>query len=361
MRQLLAAVAVVVLVAACVDRDPAGLGPSYNINSPPPSARDITVMSQNLYVGANVDLVIQALITPDPSDDFAALVFATRTVQNTDFPARAQAIADQIARARPHAIGLQEVSQINVNLVPLGAPIEVNQDFLAILLAALDSRGLHYRVAAQVQNVVAEPLPGLVRLVDYDALLVDDRVSVLSASGQHFTFNVGPVAPGISLIRGWVRARVSIGGQPYTIISAHAEANLAGAPPGALEALRAAQVGEMVASVGGNERVVLMGDLNDKPGSPMYSVLQSAGFTDAWSALHPGTQGLTCCHASDLSDDVANFDQRIDYIFTRGFARDDGKIFGQVDRFGDVPADRLAGPAYRIWPSDHVGLIAALR
>jgi hypothetical protein len=201
----------------------------------------------------------------------------------------------------------------------------------------------------------------VVRLVDHDALLVDDRVSILSASGQTFTFNIGPVAPGISLIRGWVRARVSIGGEPYTIITAHMEANLAGTPLGALEALRAAQVGEMIASVGSNERVVLMGDLNDKPGSPMYNLLQSAGFTDTWSAIHPDAPGLTCCHASDLSDGVANFDQRIDYVFTRGFTRAGGKLFGQVDRFGEVPADRLDGPAYRIWPSDHVGLIAALR
>jgi hypothetical protein len=63
---------------------------------------------------------------------------------------------------------------------------------------------------------------------------------------------------------------------------------------------------------------------------------------------------------ADLSDAIADFDQRIDYVFTRGFAQG-GKLFGQIDRFGEVPADQLAGPASRIWPSDHAGLVAAIR
>lgn len=193
-------------------------------------------------------------------------------------------------------------------------------------------------------------------------MLVDaDRVSVSAASGQNFAVNLGPVAPGISLIRGWVWARTTIAGASYTFASAHTEANLAGAPPGLVEQIRAAQVSEMVATLASSERVVLIGDLNDTPGSPMYNVLTSSGFTDTWAALRPGARGLTCCHAADLSNSVADFSQRIDYIFTRGFARADGTVFGQVDRFGDVPADRLAGLAYRIWPADHVGLVAAIR
>jgi hypothetical protein len=64
-------------------------------------------MSQNLYVGADVDLVIRALASPDPSDDLPALLFAIETVGQTAYPARAEAIADAIARARPHAVGLQ--------------------------------------------------------------------------------------------------------------------------------------------------------------------------------------------------------------------------------------------------------------
>jgi Endonuclease/Exonuclease/phosphatase family len=365
MRPLAFVSLVAATVIGCSDENPVGpssnLTPSYSINSPPPAARDITVMSQNLYVGANVDLVIQALLTPDPDDDLDALLFAIETVGKTAFPARAEAIADEIARARPHAVGLQGVSEINIDLRPFGV---VSQDFLALLQDALARRGLNYQVAASSDNIDVSLVSGLVRLADHDVLLVDaDRVTVTAASGQTFAVNVGPVAPGISLIRGWVQARTTIDGQSYTFASAHTEANLAGAPPGDLEQIRLAQVGEMVAALASSERVVLMGDLNDAPGSPMYNLLtsSSSGYTDTWMAVYPGAAGLTCCHDADLSNGVADFDQRIDYIFTRGFARSDGKLSGQLDRFGEVPADRLAGPADRIWPSDHVGLLGAFR
>lgn len=359
------AAAVILLASACNDwpfEVSPGSGNWLSEQRVSAVSADITVMTQNLYVGADVDLVIRALGTPDPNDDFAALLFAVETVGKTDFPARVEAIADEIERARPHAVGLQEVSEINIDLRPLGLPVAVSQDFLAMVQDALARRGLHYTVAATSTNINVSLVSGLVRLTDRDALLVDaERIVVNAASGQNFAVNLGPVAPGISLIRGWVWARTTLNGQAYAFATAHTEANLAGAPVGLLEQIRAAQVGEMIASFGPNERVVLMGDLNDKPGSPMYSLLTSSGFTDSWAALRPAVAGLTCCHAADLSDPVADFDQRIDYIFTRGVTRSDGKLFGQIDRFGDVPADRLPGPAYRIWPSDHVGLLASLR
>jgi endonuclease/exonuclease/phosphatase family metal-dependent hydrolase len=368
-KRLYSVAAVIVLTAACKDGPFEVRAGSLNWLSeqrvtPPPGASGITVMTQNLYVGADVDLVIRALGTPDPGDDFPALLFAIETLGKTDFPARAQAIADQIARARPHAVGFQEVSQINIDLRPLGVPVVVDQDFLAILQAALAQRGLHYTVAATSNNIDVSLVSGLVRLRDHDALLIDaDRVTVNAASGQDFSVNLGQVAAGVVLIRGWVVARTTIAGQPYTFASAHTEANLAGAPAGLLEQIRAAQVGEMIASFGSTDRVVLMGDLNDTPGSPMYGVLAGAGFTDTWTAMHPGVgaAGLTCCHVADLSDHVANFDQRIDYVWTRGFARDDGNVQGSIDRFGDVPADRLPGPQYPIWQSDHAGLVAFLK
>src|SRR3989442_15809035 len=139
-------VSVVVLLPACADHNPVGPArrPAFNINAPPPGARDITVMTQNLYVGADVDLVIHALATPDPNDDLPALLFAIQTLGQTDFPARAEAIADEIQRARPHAVGLQEVSQIDIDLRPLSLPFVLCQDFLAFLPCALVTRGLDY-------------------------------------------------------------------------------------------------------------------------------------------------------------------------------------------------------------------------
>src|SRR5579859_2251977 len=356
----------VLLVVACVEQNPvaprSSRVPLHNIVAPPPGARQITVMTQNMYVGADVDLVIHALATPDPNDDVAALLFAIQTLGKTDFPARAAALADEIARARPHAVGLQEVSQIDIDLTPLGVPAVVHQDFLALLQAALAARGLNYQVAAESNNIHVSLISGLVSLADHDALLVDaGRVSVNSASGQNFSVNLGQVAPGVVLIRGWVWARATVDGQAVTFATAHTESDLAGSQPGLVAQIRAAQAGEMAATLAQDARVILMGDLNDVPGSPEYGVLASHGYTDTWAALHPGAEGLTCCHVADLSDQVAAFDQRIDYIWTRGLAVGNGNVQGSVDRFGNVPAYRVAGPDYPIWPSDHAGLLASFK
>ena len=340
---------------ACSDRSPTTPTPSFNINDPPPTARAVTLMSQNLYPGANFDLVIAALGTPDPSDDLPALLLALETLEHTDFPTRAAAIADEIARARPHAVGLQEVWQIDLNLQPIGIPVEVHQDFLATLQAALASRGLHYTVVANVQGATAEPIPGAIRVVDHDVLLVDDRVSVISSVGQNFSVNVGTIPGGVNLVRSFVLARVTIGDTPYTIVTAHPESDLGEI---SFSGLRAVQLAEVVGLVASDSRVIVMGDFNDFPDSPMYQRLTGAGFSDTWAALHPGSAGYTCCHADDLSETVARFTKRIDYIWTRGFG---DHIQGSIDRFGDVPADRVPGPAGLIWQSDHAGLIAALR
>ena len=351
------------LLAVVACRDAAPTGPaaaalSGNLSSNFAGGRAVTVMTQNLYVGADVDAVIGALASPNPNDDVPALLFAIQTLGETDFLARADAVADAIARARPDVVGLQEVSVIDIDLTGLGLPVVVHLDFLAILQAKLAQRGLHYNLAAQVENITATPLPGI-SLVDHDAMLVDaGRVTIGSAAGQNFAVNVGTVAPGIVLKRGWVWARVTIDGDPYTFVSLHAEADLAGAH---LDGLRAVQLGEVVGAVGGDARVVMMGDFNDVPGSLMHQVVTGAGFTDTWAALRPGVIGFTCCHLPNLSDQIAPFSQRIDYVFTRGIADPDGRLLGQIDRFGNVPADRLAGPDHPIWPSDHAGVLAALR
>jgi hypothetical protein len=347
-------------LAACSDStspDPARIaeGGSSLGQADGKGARRIVLMTQNIYVGADVDAVLLALGTPDPDDDFPALLGAIETLQRTDFPTRAAALASEIQRARPHAVGLQEISTIQIVLPPFGLNLQI--DFLPILQQALAARGLNYQVAAQVQNIDASPAPG-VRLVDYDVLLVDaDQVTVNSASGHNFAANVGPIAPGVSLVRGWVVANVTIEGSAYTLVSTHPEPDLGG---NSLEQLRAAQLGEIVASLGSTAPAVVMGDLNDDPGSPMYQVLAGAGFTDVWRALRPGVQGLTCCHASDLSDKIPRFDERIDYVFARGFGHGNQTVLGKATRIGLSPSDRISGPLGKIWISDHAGLIVTL-
>jgi hypothetical protein len=252
-------------------------------------------------------------------------------------------------------IGLMEVSKIDIDLAP--ANLAYHVDFLTELKRALRERRLHYRVAALEKNFVAAPIPGI-SLEDYDVILVDAR-RVRVGEGivaRNFTINLGQVAPGVSLARGFVSIPIKVEGERYRVTSTHLESDLAG---NNLGDLRAAQMQELLGVIGDADHAVLMGDFNDFPGTTMYQLALGAGFTDAWAALHPGTDGFTCCHASNLTD-ARVVNQRIDFIFVRGFERRNDPLEGFIRRFGLSPSEMIVGPAHPIYVSDHAGLAADL-
>ena len=347
------------IVVACTEDTPIAPMAARRVGVPSATvtgAGNITVLTRNLYIGADVDLVIGALASPDPSDDIPALIAAIATLQNTAFPLRAQALADEIGRARPHVVGLQEVSEIHIDLTGLGLPVVVDQDFLALLTAALHARGLPYKLAGESTNLTAAPIPGIA-VTDHDAILVDtDRVTLTAPTiAATYTPNIGVVAPGVDLKRGYVRIAAMIDGMPITIASTHLES---GNAPGVSD-LRAAQAFELMGVVGAASRAILLGDFNDTTGSAMHQVVTGAGFTDTWAAMRPGARGFTCCEVADLSNQIPVLNQRIDYVFARGLDGPNGNLLGQVTIIGDQPADKIAGPSFRIWPSDHAGLVAS--
>ena len=326
-------------------------------------AAGITVMTRNLYIGADVDAVIVALLSTSSDDDLPALLVAVGTLQNTDFPTRVEALADEIAQARPHVVGLQEVEDLHIHLALPEGRIDIDQNFLSMLQAALDARELNYRLAGEVTNLTATLLPlGLdISLTDHDAILVDaDRVDVGAVTARTFEpeHNIGTVVPGlIDLVRGFVAIDAIIGETSVKIASTHLEAGITGLP--GMHELRAGEAGELV-GVAGTGPAILLGDFNDTAGSLMYQVVTGAGFTDAWAALRPsGAPGLTCCELSDLSNLLPTLSGRIDYVFVRGIAGPNGKLLGQITVVGDRPGDRVPGPSYRIWPSDHAGVVAS--
>jgi len=344
------------ILAACSDAPP---GPALSEASP--ESVSVSVMTRNVYVGTDVDAVMAALSTDDPNDDLAALTNAITMLGATDFPARAQAFADEIAAARPHVVGFAEISLIDVDLTPLGMDIDFTLDFLPILQAALAQRGLDYALGAQVQNVDVS-VAGLVRLVDYDVVLYDaSRVEWQTVRAENFVNNIPPelVPPGLVIKRGWIWGRATIGDNTINIVDTHPESGGDGDPTNPLSQLRAGQAFEIVSALEGVSPVVLMGDLNDQPGSPLYQVLTGAAFTDMWPTLEPGETGYTCCNEYDLSNPTPDFTKRIDYIFARGMTHPGGDYpKSSITIVGDNPADRIDGPAYPIWPSDHAGLFA---
>jgi len=346
-----------VLLAACSDAPSA---PDLNSASPDPLA--VSVMARNVYVGADVDAVIGALGTADDTDDFPALQYAIETLGLTDFPTRAQALAAEIAGTRPHVLGLAEISFIDIDLTPLGVGIDFTLAFLPILQAALADRGLNYAVGAEVQNIDVSVAGGLVHLVDYDVVLYDaDRVAWQTVVAKTFENNIPPelLPPGLVLKRGWIWGRATIGAGTINVVSTHTESGGDGDPTHPLSQLRAGQAFEIMAALEGVSPVIVMGDLNDQPGSPLYSVLVGSAFTDVWPALRPGDPGNTCCHAYELSNAETNFVKRIDYIFARGFEHPGGDFRkSSITITGADPSERVVGPAYPLWASDHAGLVA---
>jgi endonuclease/exonuclease/phosphatase family metal-dependent hydrolase len=315
----------------------------------------LTVMTRNMYIGNDVDLIIAALASPDPNDDIPVFLAGVETFQKTDFPARAEAMADEILRTRPHVVGLQEVDHVLIDLRGFGIPLNIDMDFLPILLAALSARGLNYAVAAQVTNFDASPLPG-VRVTDHDALLVDaSRVSVgPTVTARTYTTNRPPAGP-VTLIRGFVAIDVSVTGLPMIKV---ANTHLESGPGADLANIRVAQARELMEFIGRASPAVVLGDLNDGPESGMHRTVTRAGFIDIWAALSPEERGFTCCQVADLSNQTSILNQRIDYVFARGFHPH--KKLSTVNLVGDRLSDRIPGPAYLIWPSDHAGVVASL-
>jgi len=348
-------------LAACAEHSPLDpqSGPSFAATGA--GAQQITVLTRNMYIGADVDPVIEALIYGTPGDVFTALQAALGQLQRTDFPTRIAALADEIARQHPDVVGLQEVYNLDIVPAALGLPGgPIHMDFLGTLQAALAARGVTYVVAGTNTLTDAVLAGGAVHLTDHDALLVNPARVTLAGPGTGAVFQVNLadyLPPGsIAIVRGYVYVPALVAGVPTLLINSHLESG-----PGTLfEQLRYAQAYELAQVAAQSPNVILTGDLNDVPGSLMYQVMAGAGLTDTWLAMRPGAAGLTCCQLPDLSNHVATFDQRIDYVWTKGFAGPSGNVQGSVTLLDAQPSSLLDGTVGSVWPSDHAGLLAPL-
>jgi len=318
----------------------------------------LVVMTQNFYVGANVDAILAALATGDQQLVLTVLLQQVQVLKQTDVATRAGALADAIAKTRPHVVGLQEVSQINIDLTWAGIPVVFNADFLPVIMQALQDRGLPYQVAGSILNIDAQPVTG-VRLRDYDVMLYDTERAIPGSPviQKLFENNLGDPGIGVALNRGWVSRPFTVDGKTYQVASTHLEDDLGVTD---LSQLRMAQMSEIVQTITEAKRAVIMGDLNDNEGSAMYQVASQNGYADLWRTLRPGTTGFTCCHEADLSNPRPDMKERIDFIFARGFEGPPGRAMGKIDRVNYNPSEKVKGPFYRLWTSDHAGLVGTL-
>jgi endonuclease/exonuclease/phosphatase family metal-dependent hydrolase len=356
----------------CIDRDPVSpdlmFGPDLQQVAPAGNVSGLVVMTRNVYVGANIDSIALAESVPDL---LARVAHQFGVIQSTDFAQRAEALADEIAAARPHLIGLQEVSSIlrqfpGFVITGENTPAtEVVYDYLAILRAALAARGLDYRVAALTKDWDIE-LPSAtgedLRLVDHEVILARGDVGIAEVDQRNFSVNLTFTVAGVPVTttRGWAAVRATVDGRSYRFVSTHLEpADLPDLYP-----IQMAQASELLQAYAGEALpLIFVGDFNsnaDGTTSPTYRTLIDAGMVDTWSQAHPRDPAYSCCQASDLRNAASRLVKRIDFILVRdGLDHPRGRVTGGVhmDIVGEDPADRTGSG---LWPSDHAGFVARL-
>ena len=320
----------------------------------------VEVMSQNLYIGADLNRLLEG----EPP---GALL---ETVQQTDFPSRAVEIAQGIDDFNPDLLGLQEVSIISV--FDENGNVLFQLDYLEILMGAIAAEGENYAVASQVVNsdVTLPVSPGdpndpnnpatFAQVVDRDAIIycttttsVDNPVS--ANFGTNFTVPFAGTV--IEFTRGYTMVDATVGSQEFTFVNTHLEVE--GAPCAGENGLvlcqdvQAAELAEELAAIPGS--LVLVGDINARPGMTAYETFAGSGYVDTWLERFPynNEPGYTCCQSETLDNVENQLFERIDHIFIREL----NPTYVVTTVVGDW--DQRKTPS-GLWYSDHGGPWARL-
>ncbi|MFL5945338.1 MAG: endonuclease/exonuclease/phosphatase family protein [Gaiellaceae bacterium] len=313
----------------------------------------LRVMTRNLYLGANLDAIVQAKSLPEA---LTAVARGWEQVQANDFPTRARAIAREIAAARPDFVGFQEATLYRTQSPPASTQATaVALDYVRELLGALAARKLKYRFVrvapwTDAQLPAGYPATMDIRITVRDALLVrvDPKLKIRRVRQKQYDQTTPLFGGFITAKRGYVYADATMNGRSFRVVTTHLESFS--------DASQVTQGQELADTFGrGGVPTVLLGDLNsraDRTGTPTIATLLGAGFKDAWPQAHPNDVGLTCCHGDDLRQVGGPFYSRIDYVLMRnGFRAVAAGIVGRA------ASERIDG----LWPSDHAGVWARLR
>ena len=318
--------------------------------------REVTVMTRNLYFGADLTPVVVAETSGALQ---AALSGAFLQAQGSNFSLRMDAVAGEIAQSGAVLVGMQEVATWSVN----GAVVS---DFTDLVLQGLASRGLSYEpvaVAPGFQFAADIPGVGLAGLTISDVILARADLSPSelqvenSQTGRYTAQVVLPTPLGdVPFPRQWAAIDAKVRGMKFRFVTTHLES----LDFGPFAGIRQAQAAELLASptspLNTTKRpVVLVGDFNSQVTDPGDAIDQflTAGFTDAWAVAGTGS-GFTFGHDANLADpfDLLT-NSRIDFVTVRG-----GPIV-EAATVVDTLLDPL--PDLRpLWPSDHGGVVATL-
>jgi endonuclease/exonuclease/phosphatase family metal-dependent hydrolase len=347
------------------------------------------VATYNVYLGADLNPLFGA-------SDFVDLVGRAGQVyaamEATDFPERAEAIADLLAEEAPDVVGLQEVARWATapgNIQTPTAPFTVTYDFLDILLKELAERGVPYEEVATNENFNGTlpislggapplfPSSTWASFTDRDVIVVrsglpERRLSVDESSVRERNFSPEatlviptgvPQAPFFPVPRGWSSVDVTVKGSTFTFFNTHLEAF--NDPTEEFGFYRNLQAHELADEVEDSAYPpIVVGDINSRPpcdgfNTEAYEILIDAGLVEVWPEVHPSEPcaraSFTSGQAADLLNTESLLDHRIDTIMF------DPRAFTalQADVIGEEQQDRTTPTG--LWPSDHAGSTGKLR
>jgi endonuclease/exonuclease/phosphatase family metal-dependent hydrolase len=316
---------------------------------------DVTVMSRNLYLGADIIKLASAQTVDDEMTQAQAL---HKTVDQTNFPVRAKAIAAEVAKNKPDVIGLQEVARfykgadgVHDGVKDANIPL---YDFLASLQKEIKAKGASYRVVSE-QDWLDVEVPSA---DGYDLRLkMANVVLARKGKGTHvkvtkpvkgvFTdqLTVPLASGGVKLSRGYAGMDGVVAGKKFRFIDPHAEAYS--------DDIATKQFKELLKTGAKSKKLttIIAGDFNSDPTAAGakaggYNAVIAAGFKDT-----SGRQN-TCCQDETVNNPVSKLSQWIDHIVVRPKA----KVLKRVI-VGNKVSDMIQG----LWPSDHAGIIAKLQ
>jgi endonuclease/exonuclease/phosphatase family metal-dependent hydrolase len=320
------------------------------------------IMTQNMFLGSSF-AAIAAATTPTAFVQAVTTTFGN--IQASKPAERAAALANEIAKARPDFVALQEAWILRKGTRPPAT--DVVSDQLQLLLDALAERGLRYETVLIVPNLDAEA-PTLLgfdaRLTDRTAIIARrdggaDDIKLSNIQVQEFLFNEVIPTPGVPVVnmRGWGSVDVTMRGGTFRLVTTHLTTPVPGPNPVLTQQLQAAEL--VRSALNTSLPVIVVGDFNVTADSGVdptfatYQLLIGGGLIDLWPQKGGSDPGFTCCQDATLLNPVSQLSHRVDLVLYRG-------NFSPLDIFlvGNTPAERTPSG---LWPSDHAGVVATLR
>lgn len=326
----------------------------------------VTFMTRNLYLGADTNPIGFAT---SPQEAIQATMKALAVVEATNFTARAQAIASEVAETQPDFIGMQEVT-LYTFVDAATQSIILEDEFLPTLLGALHSQGVSYSLASEYVAQTIGPLPtdftftnAVIQRLSNVILVKDDAdIAVLSEAQGRFSdqFLVETVANStIDPNRGYQYIDVLMGGTIFRVANTHLEREQG--PAVGFNVLQGQELSNILQD-GYDNPVVLIGDIiNSSPGEgTAFDLLtQQENFKDSWEEADDEEDlGLTCCHVADLASTTQDLFGRFDVIFLRHQGASDDIL--KVKSAVNVGDEQFQG-FQPIFASDHVGVVATIQ